>query len=137
MQRHDQRQPGVAVADEDASETQQRADRAKAHDGQALAAVIAQPAPDIRRDAAHQHGNGDQLADARGGKAQVIEIQRQKRHRGAEQREIEEIETGQTPVGNGGSHKRQAASDKVEADGKPLRLAPCLLGLKVALAPAY
>ncbi|MNV85443.1 hypothetical protein D3C71_1794060 [compost metagenome] len=84
VQPHDQGQPGIALADEDAGETQQRADRAKAHDRQALAAVVAQPAPDIRRDATHQHGNGDQLADARGGKAQVIEIQRQKRRRGAE-----------------------------------------------------
>ena len=104
VQGHDQGQPGIALADEDAGETQQRADRAKAHDGQALAAVIAQPAPDIGRDAAHQHGNGDQFADARGGKAQVIEVQRQERRRGAEQREIEEIETGQAPVGQCGSH---------------------------------
>ena len=104
MQRHDQRQPGVALADKDASKAQQRAERAKAHNGQALARVIAQPTPDIRRNAAHQHGNGDQLTDPRSGKPQVIEIQREKGRGGAEQREIEEIETGQTPVRQNRAH---------------------------------
>src|SRR5690606_40405510 len=42
----------------------------------------------------------DQLTDARRGKAQVIEVQRQERRGGAEQGEVEQIEAGQSPVGN-------------------------------------
>lgn len=104
VQRHHQGQPGVAVADEDQREAQRRAYRAEAHDGQALAAAVAQPAPQVGRDATHQHGNRHQLADARAGEAQVMEIQGEERRRGAEQAEIEEIEAGQAPVGNRAGH---------------------------------
>ena len=105
---HDQRQPGVALLEEDAGKAQQRAQRTETHDQQTLAGMVAQPAPQIRRYAAHQHGNGDQLADARRGKAQVIEVQGQKGRRPSEQGEVEEVESGQPPVRKS-SHRLQAA----------------------------
>ncbi|MNF91213.1 hypothetical protein D3C84_738060 [compost metagenome] len=75
VQGHDQRQPGVAVADEDQREGDQGAEGAEAHDLQASPAAVAQPAPEVGRHATHQHGNGQQLADARTGEPQVREIQ--------------------------------------------------------------
>ncbi|MNQ77491.1 hypothetical protein D3C85_923610 [compost metagenome] len=98
MQGHDHRQPGVAFADEDQRERQQRTDRTEAHDGQAPAGVVTEPAPDIGRDAAHEHRNRHQLANARSGKTQVIEIQRQERRGRTEQGEIEQIKAGEPPV---------------------------------------
>ncbi|GEM_PF-4719804 len=99
VQRHDQRQPGVAPAEEDQPERQQRAERSQAHDGQALTGRISEPAPQVRRQAAHQHGDRHQLADTFGGKAEVIEIQAEKRRGRAQQGEIEEIEAREAPVG--------------------------------------
>lgn len=100
MQGHHQRQPGVAFTEEDQRERRQGRQRAQAHDQQALAAAISQPAPQVGGEATHQHGDGDQLANARRGEAEVIEVQRQERRGGAEQGEVEQVETGQAPVGN-------------------------------------
>ncbi len=83
MQGHHQRQPGVAFAEEDQGEGGQGRQRAQAHDQQALAGTVAQPAPQVGGDAAHQHGDGHQLADARRGEAQVVEVQRQEGGGGA------------------------------------------------------
>ena len=85
------------------------------HDQQAAPAAIAQPPPQVRRDAAHQHGDGHQLADARRGESQVVEVQRQERRGGAEQGEIEQIETGQAPVGqrrHGSVHRAPVAHQR-------------------------
>ena len=68
---------------------------------QALPGVVTQPAPQVRCQTAHQHGNGDQLADPRRRKAQVVEVQRQERRRTPEQSEVEEVEAGQPPVRQG------------------------------------
>ena len=93
MQRHHQRQPGIALADKDQGKTAQGTQRAQTHDQQAPAGVIPKPTPQVGRHAAHQHGDGYQFADSRTGKAQVMEVQRQKRRCGTEQGEIEKIET--------------------------------------------
>ena len=92
MQRHHQRQPGIALADKDQGKTAQGAERTQTHDQQTLTAVVPQPAPQVGRNAAHQHRDGHQFANARTGKPQVIEVQRQKRRCGTQQGEIEKIE---------------------------------------------
>ena len=101
MQGHHQGQPGVGLADEDQRKTDQGTHRAKPHDGQPPAGVVAQPAPEVGRHATHQHGNGHQLANTRAGEAQVIEIQRQERRRRPEQGEVEQVETGEAPIREG------------------------------------
>ncbi|MNV03429.1 hypothetical protein D3C71_936950 [compost metagenome] len=112
MQGHDHRQPGVGLADENQRKGQQRAHRAEAHDGQSPTGVVAQPAPDVRRHAAHQHRDRHQLADPRGAEPQVIEVQRQKRRCRTEQGEIEQIETGEPPVRERRSRHQTAATMK-------------------------
>ncbi|MNZ94448.1 hypothetical protein D3C78_1135560 [compost metagenome] len=112
MQGHDHRQPGVGLADENQRKGQQRAHRAEAHDGQPPTAVVAQPAPDVRRHAAHQHRDRHQFADACGAESQMIEIQRQKRRCRTEQGEIEQIETGEPPVRERRSRHQTAATMK-------------------------
>jgi len=108
MQRHHQRQPGKALVEEDQPEGQQGAQRAETDDFQPATGCITQPAPEIRRHATHQHGNGDQLADPLRRETQVIEVQAEKRRRGAEQAKVEEVETGQTPVRQSSGHRLQA-----------------------------
>ena len=98
MQCHHQRQPGVALVDEDQGEAGQGTERPHPHAQQALAAAIPEPAPKIGRHAAHQHRDGDQLADSRTGKTEVVEVQRQEWRGGTQQGEIEQVETGQAPV---------------------------------------
>ncbi|MNT60243.1 hypothetical protein D3C72_1978120 [compost metagenome] len=112
MQGHDHRQPGVGLADENQRKGQQCAYRTKAHDGQSPTGVVAQPAPDVRRHAAHQHRDRHQFADARGAETQVIEVQRQKRRCRTEQGEIEQIETGEPPVRERRSRHQTAATMK-------------------------
>ena len=87
-----------ALVEEDQAEGQQRAQGAEADDLQPAAADVAQPAPEIRRQTAHQHRNGDQLADALRREPQMGEVQAEKRRRRTEQREVEEIEPGEAPV---------------------------------------
>ncbi|MNM61408.1 hypothetical protein D3C81_727090 [compost metagenome] len=100
VQGHYQRQPGVAFAKEDKGEGGQGRQCAQAHDQQALAGAVTQPAPQVGGDAAHEHGDGHQLADACRREAQVVEVQRQERGGGTEQGEVEQIEAGQAPVGD-------------------------------------
>ncbi|KAI1696472.1 hypothetical protein Ddc_20385 [Ditylenchus destructor] len=88
VQGHDQGEPGIRVADEDQRKTRQ----------------VAQPAPQVGRHAAHQHGDGHQLADARAGEAQVVEVQRQEWRRRPQKGEVEQIEAGEAPVWEGRSH---------------------------------
>lgn len=75
VQGHDRRQPPVVLPPENAGKRQRRQQRAHPHNQQALTCRIAQPTPEIGRNAAHQHRNGNQLANARGFKPEGLEIQ--------------------------------------------------------------
>ena len=75
VQGHDRRQPPVVLPPENAGKRQRRQQRAHPHNQQALTCRIAQPTPEIGRNAAHQHRNGNQLANARGLKPEGLEIQ--------------------------------------------------------------
>ncbi|MNF95028.1 hypothetical protein D3C84_777650 [compost metagenome] len=100
VQGHDQRQPGIALGEENQREAQQGRQRPQAYDQQAPTTAVTEPAPQIGRDTTHEHGDGHQLADPCTGKPQVMEIQRQERRCRTEQGEVEQVEAGQPPVGN-------------------------------------
>ncbi len=98
IQRHDHRQPGIAFIDQNQRKRQQRAERTKANNQQPPPGVVTQPAPDIGRDTAHQHGDSDKFADSGTGKTQVMQVKRHEGRHRAEQGEITHVEPGQPPV---------------------------------------
>src|SRR5690606_10267126 len=136
MQSHHQYQPGVTFIEEDQAERQQCAKRADTYDGQTLSGRVAQPAPQIRSQAAHQHGNRHQLADALCGKAQLGEIQAEKRRRRTKQREVKEIEAGKAPVGKRNTHTQRASSHEQRQSAVHMQLEARGLQIKADPVPA-
>ena len=101
-QRHREKNTGKALGHEEAAESDQAGERREPNDGDPAARAISDQSPQIGRDDAHHLHQRHQYGNVGCGKGQRLEIQREIRSEGPDEREVEKVVGGQPPERNHG-----------------------------------